>query len=297
MAADDASPLFLTHHLPDGRQLGVVRFGNPAHPALIFQHGFGTSGLNVPPDLALLHRLGLQVLAPERPGVGASSVNPHTTYRSFADDVMHAVDALGVRGQLGVLGWSVGGVHALALAAHYPGRVATLHLLGTCLPMGEDHSFEHLSATWKALWWACTQMPGLTEATFRWLSRRWHQDPDGTIDWFIRLMWRAEQDVSGDPRFRPLLRDAAVRGFAHRGRGVFHDCRVWCGAPDFELEAIQAPATLWHGEADGVWAPDNIPYLASRLPRGVPHLLPGQGHMFYLTHWVEILTAARAQLL
>jgi pimeloyl-ACP methyl ester carboxylesterase len=209
---------------------------------------------------------------------------------------MHAVDALQVRGPLGVLGWSVGGVHAMALAAHYPERVATLHLLGTCLPMGEEHSFEHLSATWKALWWACTHMPGITEATFRWLSRRWHQDPNGTIDWFIRLMRQAEQDVTGHPHHRAQLRDAAVRGFAHQGHGAFHDCQIWCGAPDFDLAAITAPATLWHGLDDGVWAPDNIPYLASRLPRGVPHLLPGEGHMFYLPHWEQILTEARQQM-
>jgi len=293
---DYAAPLFVTLPLPDGRQLGVLRFGNPAHPAVLYQHGFGTSGLAIPPDAGLLRRLGLQVLAPDRPGVGASTPHPQQTYGSFAADVRQAVEALDVRGPLAVLGWSVGGVHALALAAHWPERVAGLHLLATCLPLGEADTFHQLSPTWKALWWACTTMPGLSEATFRWLSRRWHQDPDDTLDWFIRLMRPAEAEVTADPQFRGLLRDAAVRGFAHGGVGVYHDCRLWCQPPDFDLATVQAPATLWHGLADGVWAPDNIPYLASRLPQGRPQLLPDEGHMFWLRHWPEILQAAREQL-
>jgi pimeloyl-ACP methyl ester carboxylesterase len=289
-------PALCTLRLPDGRQLGVARFGNPTDPAIIFHHGFGSSGLDVPPDEGLLRQLGVQVLAPDRPGVGSSDVDPHLSYQSFAADVMFAVDALGVPGPLAVLGWSVGGVHALALAAYYPARVATVHLLSTCLPLGERGANQQLSATWKALWWTSTRLPGLSRAFFAWLSRQWAHHPDRTIDWFIRLMRQAEQDVTGQPAFRALLRDAAARGFAHQGRGVYHDCRIWCCPPGFRLADVQAPTTLWHGLADGVWAPDNIPYLASRIPHGVPRLLPGQGHMFYLTHWAEILTAARQQL-
>ncbi|GAA4360865.1 alpha/beta hydrolase [Hymenobacter saemangeumensis] len=291
-----APPEHLTLTLPDGRQQGVLRFGNPGHRAVLYSHGFGTSGLAIPPDTALLQRLGLQILAPDRPGVGASDVDPGLSFQSVAADAMFAVDALGVQGPVAVLGWSVGGVHAMALAARYPVRVGTLHLLGTCLPMGEEHSFEQLSAIWKTLWWTCTQMPGITEALCRWLSRRWHRAPDDTIDWFIRLMWQAEQDVSEQPENRALLRDGAVRGFAHQGWGVFHDLQLWCRPPDFDLSLIQAPATLWHGLADGVWAPDNIPYLASRLPGGSTRLLPGEGHMLHLRHWEEILTAIRREL-
>ena len=60
--------------LPDGRRLGLTRYGDPAHRPVIFHHGFGSSGLEVPNDTALLARLRLQILAPDRPGVGRSSV-------------------------------------------------------------------------------------------------------------------------------------------------------------------------------------------------------------------------------
>ena len=282
-----APPTPLTIRLPDGRRLGLTRYGNPAHQAVVFHHGFGSSGLELPNDAALLDRLQLQLLAPDRPGVGQSSVYHRLTFPSFANDVVAMLDALEITGPVGVMGWSVGGVHALALAACHPARVAAVQLLSTCLPLGERAAYRHLSPLWKALRWGQMGFPWLNRATFLWLSRQWARHPDRTINWFIRLMRPAEKQVTA--RFRALLRDAAVQGFAHQGRGVFDDAQAWCRPPGFQIEAVQAPTTLWHGLADGVWAPGNIPYLAQRIAGARVRLLPAQGHMLYLENWTAIL--------
>ncbi|ALW84685.1 hypothetical protein AUC43_06085 [Hymenobacter sedentarius] len=286
----------LTVKLPDGRTLGLTRYGNPAHQVAVFHHGFGSSSLELPPTVALLDRLQLQILAPDRPGVGASSVYRPLTFPSFADDVVAMLDTLGVAGPVAALGWSVGGVHALALAARYPERVAAVQLLSTCLPLGEPAAYRQLTPTWKALRWGQTGFPWLNRASFLWLSRQWARNPDRAIDWCIRLMRQAEQDVTSKPGFRELLRDAAVQGFAHHGRGVFDDAQAWCRRPGFAIEDVRAPTTLWHGTADGVWDPINIPYLASRIAGARVHLLPGQGHMMYLENWAEILEETRRLL-
>ena len=292
----DPGPTPLTIRLPDGRALGLTRYGDPAHPAAVFHHGFGSSGLELPPAPALLARLGLQLLAPDRPGVGQSDVYRPLTFASFADDVAAMLDALDIRRPVGVLGWSVGGVHALALATRHPARVAAVQLLSTCLPLGERAAYRHLSPLWKALRWGQVSFPWLNRATFSWLSRQWRRHPDRTMNGFVRLMRQAEQDVAGQPGFRELLRDAAVAGFAHHGRGAFDDAQAWCRPPGFRIEDVRAPAVLWHGAADGVWAPGNIPYLAGRLGGARVRLLPGQGHMLYLENWAAILAETRAGL-
>ncbi|GAA3981479.1 alpha/beta hydrolase [Hymenobacter antarcticus] len=292
--ADANSPTPLTIRLPDGRLLGLTRYGNPAHRAVVFHHGFGSSGLELAADAALLARLRLQILAPDRPGVGQSSVYRRLTFPSFADDVVAMLDALEIREPVGVMGWSVGGVHALALAARHPARVAAGQLLSTCLPLGEPAAYRHLSPLWKALRWGQVSFPWLNRTTFLWLSRQWQRHPDRTIDWFIRLMFPAEKTVTR--RWRALLRDAAVQGFAHHGRGVFDDAQAWCRPPGFLIEDVRAPMRLWHGQADGVWAPGNIPYLAERLGGAPLRLLPGQGHMLYLENWAAILEEMAALL-
>ena len=280
-------PTPLTILLPDGRTLGLTRYGNPAHRAVVFHHGFGSSGLELPADAALLNRLQLQILAPDRPGGGQSRVYRPLTFPSFADDVVAMLDALEIRGPVGVMGWSVGGVHALALAARHPARVAAAQLLSTCLPLGERAVREHLSEVWKGLLWGQLAFPWLNRTTFLWLSRQWQHHPDRTIDWFIRGMRPAEARVTA--RFRALLRDAAVQGFAHAGRGVYDDAQAWCRPPGFRIEDVHCPVRLWHGQTDGVWAPGNIPYLAQRLGGAPLRLLPAQGHMLYLENWTAIL--------
>ncbi|MBH8559939.1 alpha/beta fold hydrolase [Hymenobacter negativus] len=283
----DCRPTPLTVLLPDGRVLGLARYGSPAHRAVVFHHGFGSSGLELPADAALLARLQLQILAPDRPGVGQSSVYRPLTFPSFADDVVAMLEALEISGPVGVMGWSVGGVHALALAARHPARVVALSLLSTCLPLGEGASYLHLSPYWKGLRWGQLAFPWLNRTTFHWLSQQWAQAPDRTIDWFILGMRPAEARVTA--RFRALLRDAAVAGFANHGRGVYDDAQAWCRPPGFRIEDVRCPVCLWHGQADGVWAPGNIPYLAGRLGGAPLHLLPGQGHMLYLENWAAIL--------
>jgi len=295
-AANFSFPASLRVRLPDGRQLGLIRYGSPQHRPVVFHHGFGSSGLELPPSTELLAQLGLQILAPDRPGVGHSDVYRRLSFPSFADDVHAALEALGIQQRVGVMGWSVGGVHALAFAARYPERVAAVQLLSTCLPLGEPAAYRHLTQVWKALRWGQTGFPWLNRTTFLWLSRQWQRHPDRTIDWFIRLMRQEEQRVTSQPLARAILRDAAVAGFAHHGRGVYDDAQAWCRRPGFAIEDVQAPTVLWHGTNDGVWAPGNIPYLASRLARARLHLLPGQGHMLYFENWADILTEMHALL-
>ena len=288
------SPESLTVVLPDGRTLGLTRYGDPAHRPVVFHHGFGSSGLELPDDPALLARLRLQLLAPDRPGVGRSSVYRRLTFPSFADDVVAMLDALEIREPVGVMGWSVGGVHALALAARHPARVAAGQLLSTCLPLGERGVRRHLSGVWKGLLWGQLAFPWLNRTMFLWLSRQWARHPDRTIDWFIRGMRPAEARVTA--RFRALLRNAAVAGFTHHGRGVYDDAQAWCRPPGFRIEDVRAPMRLWHGQADGVWAPGNIPYLAARLGGAPVRLLPAQGHMLYLENWPAILAEMSGML-
>lgn len=136
------------------------------------------------------------------------------------------LNALKIREPVGMMGWSVDDVNVLALAAWHPARVAAGHLLSTYLPLSEWAVHRHLSPLWKTLRWGQVSFPWLNRAAFLWLSWQWTRHPDRIIDWFTRLMLPAEKFVT--TRFRALLRDATVQGFAHQGRGVFDDAQAEC---------------------------------------------------------------------
>lgn len=287
----------LTVPLPDGRLLGLTRYGNPAHRAVVFHHGYASSGLSIPECAALLAELELQILAPDRPGVGQSSVDEQFTLTSFAEDVAVALDALRVPGKVGISGWSAGGLYALAMAATYPSVVATQHLLSTILPFGEEAAYQHFTPGWKAVRFAQEHLATLGKLALAEISTQWQQHPDATIDRYLKLIFGPpEQEVSFRPANRALLRDAAVQGFAHEGQGVYYDGQAICQPLPFSLADCRAPATLWHGLADTIWPVASLSYLTERLPHATLHLLPDEGHMLYLNQWPAILRQMRTEL-
>ncbi|TGD82366.1 alpha/beta fold hydrolase [Hymenobacter wooponensis] len=291
-----SSSEFVTISLPDQRTLSLRRYGNPKHPAVLFFHGYASSCLGVPDVPAVLSRLGLQVLAPDRPGVGQSTAPEHTTLELVAADAVAALDALDVPIPLAVAAWSGGGPYAMALAALYPQRVASLHLLSTVLPLGDPHAYPRLTLPWKATRFANDYLSALGRVALAAVSRKWEKEPEKTIDEYLMLLGPAERAVRFQHPTREILRDAAVRGFAQNGLGVFLDGQALCRAPTFQLSAIQATTTLWHGSNDGVWAPDNITYLTTHIPQAHLRLIPGESHMLYLNHWEAILNDIRADL-
>jgi pimeloyl-ACP methyl ester carboxylesterase len=107
---------------PDGRSIGVARWGDLGGTALLMLHGTPGSRLTRPPDGDALRRAGLHVVTYDRPGYGASDRAPGRRVVDCVADVVAVMDALGLD-RFAVTGASGGGPHALALAARLPDRV------------------------------------------------------------------------------------------------------------------------------------------------------------------------------
>ncbi|MBX3287290.1 MAG: alpha/beta fold hydrolase, partial [Actinobacteria bacterium] len=109
--------------LADGRVLGFDDVGDPHGAAVLYVHGSPDSRRARHPDDDVAARLGIRLVAVDRPGAGLSTAHPTGTVGSFADDVVALADHLGVPAWR-PLAWSAGSVHALAVAARHPDRVA-----------------------------------------------------------------------------------------------------------------------------------------------------------------------------
>jgi pimeloyl-ACP methyl ester carboxylesterase len=112
--------------LPDGRKLGYTTIGKGA--PVIYFHGTASSRLEV----LLLKKLadkGVQLICVDRPGYGLSTYKPRKDLQDFNADVNCLADFLGLE-RFSVLGWSGGGVFALAYCACNPTRVAQAVLVG-----------------------------------------------------------------------------------------------------------------------------------------------------------------------
>lgn len=105
--------------LRDGRRLAYREYGTPSGYPVLFFHGNLNTRLYSPmwaETESATDAAGARLIAVDRPGVGGSDPHAGRTYATWAQDIADFVLALDLR-RFAVLGYSSGGVHAIALAA------------------------------------------------------------------------------------------------------------------------------------------------------------------------------------
>lgn len=95
---------------PDGRELAVCEWGDPAGAPVMELHGTPGSRLSRHHDEGAYRRAGVRAITYDRPGYGRSPRQPGRTVASAALDVAAVADALAID-TFAVVGWSGGGPH------------------------------------------------------------------------------------------------------------------------------------------------------------------------------------------
>src|ERR687893_555599 len=117
----------------DGRTLAVVETGAADGPVVLGQHGTPGSGRFHRAEIESAERIGLRLLAYDRPGYGGSTRQPGRDVAGAATDVAAIMDTLGAE-RFATYGWSGGGPHALACAALLDGRCAAVATIAGVAP-------------------------------------------------------------------------------------------------------------------------------------------------------------------
>jgi pimeloyl-ACP methyl ester carboxylesterase len=111
--------------LPDGRRLAYAEFGKPEGFPVMYFHGSPSSRLE--PLLigdSVWSRLGLRIIAPDRPGIGRSDFQPNRGLVHWPQDMIALSDALGLA-KFAALGNSGGAPYVAACAAMTPEQLTS----------------------------------------------------------------------------------------------------------------------------------------------------------------------------
>lgn len=272
--------------LPDGRVLGWAEYGAADGVPVIHNHGGLSCRLDVASAAAAAADLGIRLIAPDRPGVASSSRAPDRTVQSWNADVAALADHLGID-RFGVIGWSMGGAYALALAHGSPERVDRVVLLAGTPPLEDTDGLPPLNAMDTRLIHQAREQRSRARTTFR----ATHQLAEHAPGAFGRISRRdlcpddAEiLDGEEGHRFARAYADAT-----RDADGMVDEYLAWSAPWGFTLGEVATPVEVWQGTADTLVPPAWGEALADRLHEASLHLVPDAGHFLAHRRWPEVL--------
>ncbi len=274
--------------LPDGRKLAYLTVGQ-GYPVVYF-HGTASSRLEV----QLLHWLavssGLQLIGVDRPGYGASTYTPRQSLTDFNVDLNFLADHLGLK-QFGVLGWSGGGVFALAYLTLHPDRVSrAVTVSAPTLPF--DVASAHNNPLAKYL----MRFPRIGKFAMSYLSRQLLR-ADGDIDAFLSTP-QGKQLLHGcsktdlallkDRQWVKLMYDSMAEAFRQG------ECGIKAVVEEHELfmkpwelpfdEVGGGKLWVWHGSEDKTCRVKNAYEISGLMPSATLEVFGGEGHFVMFQH-------------
>lgn len=257
--------------LADGRSIAFNRFGREGGRPVVLCHGWPSTRILG----AFFHHAAdaadVALICPDRPGIGASSAKRRRRLRDWSTDVESLLDALDMQ-TVGLLGISGGGPYALAVAHDRPDRVEGIATIASVGP------------------------PASLDGRLKWLARMARYTPP-----LLRLlMWQDHRSLPEDPL--DIIADRSARSpepdaevwRSDRGLTLAVNGRyaTQCGtAPlvqdlatvarpwGFDLDDIDQPVVVVHGERDASVPVACGRYLAERLPAAKSKFLPEEGHL------------------
>lgn len=286
LVVDDRPPLFVER---EGRRIAWQRYGAEAGRPVLFFHGGPGSRLEGALFDEAGRELGVSVFAFDRPGLGASDIAGAVTLESVAADAAHLVAELGLE-RPWAMGWSGGGVPALATLALHPERFAGAISLAGYTRLDREAMRDLVPEPDKT----AVRILGRSRRLFRAFFHLTRFAVLRTPGVFVRALLadadRADRLLYERDDFRALLVADQQEALRQGIDGVVADAQLsyQAGWP-FEPGAVRGPVHVFQGTADTRVPPAFGEDLARLFPTATLHRVDGLGHLFPVTHACEIL--------
>ncbi len=264
----------------DGRALTFESWGAPDGVPVFLMHGTPGSRSGPHPRHSVLYRLGIRLIAYDRPGYGGSDPLLGRSVAHAAADVEVIADHLELD-RFAVVGRSGGAPHALACAALLPDRVTRAAVLVSLAPRNADgldwysgmtpsNVVEYRSAE------AGYQVLAARIGTY---ADRIRRDPTSALPFDAADLPAPDRKVFSDFGIRTMLVDNFSEALKVSYKGWIDDAMSFTAAWGFRVEEILPPVLLWHGELDVFSPVAHTRWLADRIP-GASLILDGNSAHF-----------------
>ena len=279
--------------LPGGRKLGYAEHGEASGKPLFYFHGtpsarveWGFFG-----SAELVRKLGLHVIAVDRPGMGLSSFQPDRRMSDWPSDVAALASKLGLD-RFAVLGFSGGTPYALACALKIPERLISVGLVGVEAPFElpgmtaglNSQSLQFLEMNRDKPWLA-----RIIQTTMG-LSARFA--PDRLLAQVMNALPEPDRAVLASADKRQAFVKMMLESTRGGTRGPQVDTALMVSPWGFDPADIKMQVQIWQGELDADAPPSMARYIAGAIPQSQITFYPTEGHLSVMVNHVEEILAA-----
>jgi len=272
--------------------------GDPSGRVVVYLHGTPDSRWCRHPDDGIAARLGIRLVSIDRPGFGDSDPDPEGSFLSVADDVVELADHLDVA-DYRTLGWSGGGLFALACAVRDPSRVATVGVVAALAPVeaaNEPGITDGLDDQTALFVEASRTMPAADLAELATpILAGWPTERSAIREQFAVFPDPiARREVTELPGLLDQLAEGVQLALRQGDHGVRRDLELLASDPGFRIDDVDVPVRLWFGACDASAPPAMGRWYAAHLPHSTLTVVEDASHFVLFSRWKEILEGLTA---
>lgn len=261
------------------RLLAYREFGDPDGAPILYFHATPSTGAEAALIDAPARERGLRIIAPDRPGMGGSSMSPNQRIVDWPRDITFLLGRLGIE-RAGIISLGAGAPYAFACGERISKQVATIAVVSPRVP-AHSHLLATASATWAFVRLAAFEksMNNPERAERVWAS-------------FFEGKGEKEQQAARSATFRRLFLDSIRQAFTNGYGGPQKDYAIASGANwGFAMGNVQVDKCFaWLGEADERVPVAEAKRVLERLPHCDIRIMPGEGHFStWINHHCEVL--------
>jgi pimeloyl-ACP methyl ester carboxylesterase len=262
-----------------GRKLEVKEYGDAAGHPIVFFHGMIGSHYQASYIAEQARREGFRIIAPNRPGVGASEFIKRKSPLEAVDDVEDIAAALELD-DFSVIGISGGTAYALATLFRLGRRITTVTAISGMGPMGLPGALRRMDRRRRMVLEVGSRYPHLALRFFQKAMARFRADPDRFLKRLIATWSLPDREAFRRKEVYDLFMKDLHQVFTD-GQGPETLSQELTIYRKFGFSIRDLPAdkrvTLWHGLDDNIVPASMAWAMARTLPNGEAHFVPG-GH-------------------
>lgn len=258
--------------LRDGRRLAYIDCGDPTGRPLFYFHAFRLHKFGRLPH-QIAKRLGIRLIAPDRPGFGQSDFQPGRTLLDWAGDVAELANSLRIE-EFSVSGHSGGSPYAAVCAHELPGRVKKAAMLSAIgwyrIPRKVKSSMDTMPS-----YYHFNRIAAVSIA-------KAYLSVSGRLGYAAHVLSLAASSgavlMSAPSGFTQLVTDFGDSTSRGRRFGAAWEVVLYSRPWGFRLEDIKTEMHVWHGEADRMIPVALIRAMTNLIPNCRARFLPGEDH-------------------